>query len=335
VGGLISRARRWWSGVRPPPAPVVPYEVACPCGQAVRGFRASHHQVVACGGCGQSLFVLPRSAYPPPDHFVKVRASAREARPRFAVVLRPWRLPLLAALGTLAAVVLTYALVLPWLVRTDQAADSETARAQAIAAHVERGRKALAEGSFQLAQGELDAARREWERSPLLLTASDGRRLSQLHREAGLLAGLLRNSLQEILHQAAGVRRDEEWQAQFRDNYLGRGVIFDDVVRREPDGRCLLAFYEVRGDGRPARLELGELSLLRALPLDRPQRLVFGARLAGVAREPPGGWVVRFLPDSGVLLTDEEALAACAPLQLDDALRQVLRRQAEWAANLP
>jgi hypothetical protein len=253
----------------------------------------------------------------------------------FTFLPRAWALPLLAALITLTVVVLGFALLLPSLGRHDTEPAPEPVRVEAVRAHIQAGGKALAEGSFQLALEELNRAGHLRDANPGILPPDEDRQLSQLRREASLLASLLRNSLQEILHQAASVRQEQEWKAQFRDNYRGRSIIFDDVVRREPDGRCYLAVYDVRAGDLPVRLELGELTLLQALPLDPPQRLVFGARLASIAREPPGVWVVRFSPDSGVLLTDEEALAACSPAPLDDELREVLGRQAEWAAEQP
>lgn len=60
-----------------------------------------------------------------------------------------------------------------------------------------------------------------------------------------------------------------------------------------------------------------------------------GARLDSIARDEAGVWVIRFKPDSGVLLTDAEVAATASPLPLDDELQAVLRRQAEWAAELP
>lgn len=232
----------------------------------------------------------------------------------------------MAAAATLAGVVLFYALLLPRLGRT--VPPPTDSAANQVAEHLRNGKKALEEGSFLLAAGELEAARELSRQHPGLLPPAQGRRLEQLHREAALLSRLLRHSLEEIIGQAAQVRRAEEWEAQFRENYRGRSVIFDDVVRRDSDGGCHLTVYEVRTGGAPARLELGELRLLQTLPLIRPQRLLFGARLASVAREAPNIWVVRFEPDSGVLLTDESAAAAYLPPPLDEEARQLLRRQA-------
>ena len=66
-----------------------------------------------------------------------------------------------------------------------------------------------------------------------------------------------------------------------------------------------------------------------AIITDRPRRLLFGARLASVDRE-GGAWVVRFERASGVLLTDEGAVAACGLPPLDTELREVLRQQDLW-----
>src|SRR5262249_41802579 len=161
------------------------------------------------------------------------------------------------AVLTLTAVVAGYALILKQFGRSVAPPGAARAPEQEIRAYMDAGQKAMSEGSFRLALEELDRARELREQYPQALSPGESRRLSRLHREAGLLAGLLRKSLEEILHEAAGVRREEEWQAQFRDNYRDRSLIFDDVVRREADGRCWLAVYEVRLNGAPVRLELG------------------------------------------------------------------------------
>lgn len=333
MGSLVGKARHWWR--KAAPAPTIPYEITCKCGQVVRGNRQGQAQVVPCPGCGQSVFVLPRSPYPSLDQAPLSKPVVDRPQYPFPFIPRPWGLPLLAAALTLVGVVLIYALILPYLGKKDLDTGPDPAVGEAIAAHVEAGQKWMAEGSFQLAVQELEAARQLHEQHPQALTVADGRWLKQRYREAALLAGLVRNSLQEVLLQAASVRREEDWAVQFRDNYLGKVVIFDDIVHRDAEGRCSLAVYEVRVGDRLARLELGELKLLQTLPLERPRRLIFGARLAGIAREAPGGWVIRFQPDSGVLLTDEQALAAAAPVPLDDEVHRVLRWQAEWVASAP
>ena len=109
-------------------------------------------------------------------------------------------------------------------------------------------------------------------------------------------------------------------------------MVFDADVSRDGAGPFRLDFH-VRAGGERARVDVNDLTLLTLLPRDRPPRLLFGARLASLAREQGGVWVIRFDPDSGVLLTDETAAGACCPL--DAELRALLARQAEWAAALP
>jgi hypothetical protein len=82
-----------------------------------------------------------------------------------------------------------------------------------------------------------------------------------------------------------------------------------------------------------ARVALEDLTLWRRVPLAPPRRLLFGARLRRLGREAGGVWVVRFQPDSGVLLTDPGAAAACCPAPLDPDLLEVLQRQQEYVAR--
>jgi hypothetical protein len=155
----------------------------------------------------------------------------------------------------------------------------------------------------------------------------------QLERQAALLADLLSESLGEILQRAAGLQ-DEEWQAQFAKRYRDRAVVFDADVRREAFGALHLD-YQIHAGPEPARIDVSDLKLLSRLPLDRPPRLLFGARLASMARDVPGIWVVRFVPESAVLLTDVGAVTASCPPPIDEDLQEVLRRQEKWLADLP
>jgi hypothetical protein len=166
----------------------------------------------------------------------------------------------------------------------------------------------------------------EWHRS---LPPAEQRRLVQLHRQADLLADLLNLTLAEVLQQGLRVHDDVEWQAQFAD-HRGRAVVFDDVVRRDAAGRPVFATVQVTAGGVQARSALEDLRLLQRLPLDTPQRLLFGARLERCGREEGGAWVIRFQPESGVLLTDPGAAAACCPAPLGDDVLEVLKRQEEW-----
>jgi hypothetical protein len=198
-----------------------------------------------------------------------------------------------------------------------------------IQEHIEAGQRDLRAGNVHLALKELDAAAEQLERHPDLLGRDEYRRLTQMRRESDLLANLLDASLEEVLRQATQHRDDAEWEAKFTD-HRGRWVIFDDVLRRDATGGPTLASYTVWAGEIQAKAALGDLTLLRQLPLDLGRRWLFGVRLASCRREEGGVWVIRFDPDSTVLLTDEEAALACYLSGVDDELRAVLQRQSEW-----
>jgi hypothetical protein len=228
--------------------------------------------------------------------------------------------------GGLAAIGMLLLIVKPYLRRAPETAHPLTPAA-ILHAHIEAGRHGLREGSFRLARNELSAAAALRNRKPDLLSREEHRQLDQLHRQGDLLARLLDHSLEEILQQAMHQRDDAEWREKFED-YRGRTVLFDDVLRLTM-GRLVLGNYLVRRGGVEARVALEDLTLLRQLPLDPPRRWLFGARLASCRREEGGVWVIRFEPDSAVLLTDEGAAAACYPGPMDAELQAVLRRQEE------
>jgi hypothetical protein len=324
VRDLISRVRHW---VARPRRRVVaePYDVVCACGLRVNGQRQERHQVVRCLGCGGPVFVLGGSPL-----------AEATAKPQAAGVSRRyWIGPALAAVLTLAAAVLIFSRLIPALTPTPPAAEDR--RRDDLRRLIGEGREALRREEVRLAAARFREARRRHDESPELLTPAEGRELVRMERQGALVADLLSESLSEILQRAAGAR-EEERQAQFNLRYRDRAVIFDDVVTRDAAGHFELAVYEVRAPGEPARVELSDLKLLKALPLVEPRRMLFGGRLAGLTREERGGhglWVIRLDPDSGVLLTDEDTAGACCPRPLDAGLPAVLRQQAEWTAALP
>ncbi len=303
----------------------ITYEVPCTCGHPLRGYRQTRHQVVACPMCGHSVFVLPAS---PLQKTAKPERIGRRSRSRSSRA--SWFVPLLTGLGLLGLLVVAFWVFLPMLGRGPASKSDGEVDDRDPHAYIEAGRRALSEGKFNKAQREFETAATVRERHRDSLSPTEARRLAQLQRQTGLLAALLGKSLQEILQQAALERSDDEWGARFKQDYLGKAVVFDDIVRRDAAGRPVLAYYVVRLGEQNARLALEDLKLLRELPLEIPQRLIFGARLASVGREPGGGWVVRFDPDSGALLTDPSAAASCLPPPLDDEVIGLLQRQADW-----
>jgi hypothetical protein len=248
-----------------------------------------------------------------------------------------WRPPVLAAGVTLVGVILLLAV----LVKTTLAPDTRPKLSAAIGQHIDAGRQALAAGRFTTAVQEFDAAMALSDRVPEPLAASERRQVVQLQRQAALVNDLLAESLDDILRHAVELsERDEaEWQAVFDRRYQGKALIFDADVRWEPPGRWLLE-YAIFVRGRLVPIDLSDLTLLQdlyrhqLLSQQKPQRLLLGVRLASVRLEPGGIWVIRFQPDSGVLLTDARAAAFWYAHPLRE-IQEALDRQLAWVNDLP
>ncbi len=331
MGNLLARARRWWKLDGLARVPAVPYQIACACGQVARGQRKPRHQVVRCAACGAPVFVLPLSPLLLPA------AKAAESHPAPSAKAGParrapiWVWPLLGAVVTLAFVITAYAVLLHALVGQPQPPGPPGP--EDPSAQVRLGEQALAGGNFRRAADELTAACRLLEKRPKEVPAAEARRVAQLRRQAALLADLLSEPLEELL-MVARRSPEDEWQAQFERRYEGHAVIFDADVTREGRGRYRLHYALGAGPER-ARIQVSDLRLLDMLPPDRPPRLLFGARLAGLRREAGGTWVVRFDPDSGVLLTDLGAVTACCPPPIDEDVKRLLEHQGQWLDDVP
>lgn len=314
---------RWLAAARASRLPPSPYEVACVCGQVLHGQRRPHHQVVRCPVCGHGVFILPSSpwlAATTPDEGV--------ARPRSS----PWRMPVIAAVCSLAVVLAVYLTVIPRLSReAGHPAAGPASSAAALRQRVQAGERMLTEGRFSLARQELSQVLAELDTQPSLFDAGERRELVQLQRQSDVLARLLDLTLEEIVQKANGIRDPAEWQARFAD-YRGKTVLFDDVVERRA-GQPVLKNYVVGPRGQ-VRLALEDLALLKLLPLDEGPRLLFGARLADCRRELGGVWVFHFEPDSTVLLTSRAAAEACCPVPLEADVVDVLHRQEGYLREL-
>lgn len=281
--------------------------------------RGSRRQTVRCLACGELVFVLPVSPYAP--------ATAPSPTPRTHWTI--WRLPILAGSFTLLLVVAVYGVILV------QFRDLPTPRTtlsltEQIESNLVAGREALRQRDFTEAEKLLRAARNGYQQQRDAIPASQGRRLIQLHRQAELLASRLPDAF-ELMLQRWKMLEQNELEKVFAD-VRGKAVFFDLELRREAAGKY---HYERRLGAELPTLELHDLKLLNRLPLQNAsQRVVFGARLAGLRRDAQNRFVVSFDPESGVLVTDEEVADVCCP-PLDESLHVVLVRQRDWAIESP
>lgn len=322
--GLLGAMRRRWQG-RSNLSQPAPFAVTCRCRHVVTGERTVHAQVVRCPACNESVFVFPRSPWPP------VPGSASDAHELQASASRWrfWLLPAAAAGITLAAATIVIVVLLNKNA-TDGDGDQPVNGSDGLVPvpleqRIAESRKLLKEGAFRLAREALRPVQDE--------TASNAE-LRQLFRETSLLADLVRQPLEEIVQQAQDVK-PAEWEEQFAD-FRGRSVLFDDTVLCEPgaNGRYALVNYQIRLGEERVRIDLDQ-SLFRQLEHagrwapGRPRRLIFGARLASIQLE-KNTWVIALENDSTVLMTEEDALTACGFDVRDPELQRVVREQREW-----
>jgi hypothetical protein len=190
---------------------------------------------------------------------------------------------------------------------------------------------ALADGAYPRAERGFKSAL-EIQRRLGNPSAVEQRRLNRLHRQASLLADLLAETPAAIVRQSIGLP-EADWQEIFRQRYAGRAIVLDDAISRNTAGQYQYAFHIVVLNNE-ARIDLAQLRVLRDLPLFQPQRMLIGMRLAGMRREPAGGWTILLDPDSGVLFTDVEMLAGLS-IPVDAELREVLKRQQVWLEPTP
>ena len=241
-------------------AVAAPYAVRCFCGRVVRGNRETSWQEVTCEGCRETLFVLPRDAYPavsaapPPGPGASQSAASRGARlgrlrlrgSEFAARARavPYRVSAgfhefvrrtrrqvtrlrLLVLGAICILLLTV-----WWVWTSHA------REQAL---LTLGR-AVERGEAALAQRDLAAAAVEFRQAAKALDVlrrrdAAARRLRQLDRECEAAMHLATASIPEMLDEAQRTRENNpaaDWRDRFRTAYAERWVVLDTVIQRVP-----------------------------------------------------------------------------------------------------
>lgn len=153
------------------------------------------------------------------------------------------------------------------------------------------------------------------------------------YHQAGLLADASTDSLQEVLQQLEGLDEDE-LHAVFAKRYRGKSVIFFTEMRRDAAGQYQMQ-YDLGRPGRPVRLALGDLKLLRQLPLQEPQLMLFGVRLADVQRQPDRAWLIELDPESGLCITDPDAARTCLVGYPEEKVLDLIQRQALWPVPAP
>lgn len=247
--------------------------------------------------------------------------------------MRYWLPPAAAALLASAIVGIVVAAIVHSHRPADSVRGAAFSDAQAVSLLDDRltaARVALDEGSYRVACDHLDAAGDFGARFPGTLDADRARQLSRWRRQAALLADLLPESVGEIVRHSVGMA-DKEWAIVFADRYAGRSVVLDTQLLRDAGGQVHIDYY-LDGAGGVGEWDLHKLRLFDGLPLQQPQRMIFGFRLQSIRRLGRDRWAVIPDSDSGVLLTDPVMLRGLS-VPADEELAEVLRRQSRWDSD--
>ena len=194
-------------------------------------------------------------------------------------------------------------------------------RLEAMPAIAEAGR---VEGLARLDSGDFDVAKKILGDASAAVDALGGRvegaeAIRQGAREAAILADLGRESLRELVEEAATYQPPDAWPGHFAALYRGRSVVLQAEVTAvptegAPSGYAIdYGIYYGRGS-RPAgrgRVSLDGFRLIDSAKPRKGDQVTFGARLAGVRLDTASGdWLVELQPESGVFLTHFRALEA-------------------------
>lgn len=296
------------------------FEVRCSCGHLLQGIRTAKAQRLTCSSCQGSRLILGISP------FTGVGTSTPSKR----TAKKLWFWPVVAAGVTLPLVAIALTLFLFSLSNNSPEDPGNTKEiANQLRTKMKAGKEYLKEGGFFLASKELTEAEQLAAAHTQILNDLEKRQLTQWRKEAELLVQLLQKPLEEVVREAQGYPRDNEWQARFDRLYKSGAVLFDDVIRIDAQGDYQLQFYQLRVGNKRVRVEL-PLNLFSKVEFNQPRRVIFGARLESIHRGPGGAWVVRFSADGGVFLTEQTVLQVCGLVDPDPQLKIVLEQQKHW-----
>lgn len=265
--------KRGGSAVSEPP-PV--FELTCPCGELIRGFRRQQSQRVICKGCGEPYFILARNAYPPVASAVEGGSRRSQKNPpgavstvvveddegagsgtaarsprkpsaetRKATVRRPDKLSLEQAervprrFFRPLRIALAATVLLLGVTGYSLIRNRQMAQAErTFREQHDKGISALRDGEFATAAGHLAEAERALE----VLGRDDlaARQTRQMHRETRAVAGLMSMSLLDLIlegEQAVREQRLSEWQDGVKRRFGGTWLVAQTVVSGEVDSQ--------------------------------------------------------------------------------------------------
>lgn len=359
--GMVNRAKGLL-GRKSPAAGPTPFTTRCLCGESIHGYRRAEYQVLTCPQCSSSVFLLARNPLPEPEGLEEEPAApARQRRaesaagagvntkakappaPRVAPAkAAPRRAPaaprepigpkVAAALQRLvppkrwftlprlifSAVVVLVAITVAWQMRSQHLQHLR----EELIPRARRGLQALTDGQLSAAHENLAFTVNAMD--TLREHVPDGLLYRQAFAELDAVDALLDQTLSNALF--GGSKAPDYVSSTIR----GKALLLDVVAEPDGDGQWgvhYLAFM----DDEPVQVDASSLDLWQRYGFRERTRVIFGVRIAGIEKTEDQGWLLRLIPDSGVLIT-EPRIAEELGLVDDPTTAEVLARQREMVA---
>ncbi|VTS06252.1 hypothetical protein [Tuwongella immobilis] len=307
------------------------YQWRCPCGEPISGYRSLTFQTVRCRQCQRIHPVFPVNPLAAPTTPPPPAAPAQ--RPRPAKPLTHKRMAYLGLAGFLLAVSIGL-LVMPLVWKSgaprSAQANSDTNSPRSIADVWKSAEAALSEGNFEESVELFRMIEQESKRTTPDLDANQRRQLERRLAQVLLLADLTWLSLPEILRPLPEMS-DRHWQLHFTKYHSGKALLIDSDLFRDGAGQIQVDL-DLRTAAGPIRVMWEQVRLLQELPLEKPQRWLFGVRLDRAVMDRNRTWTIHLQPESGVLVTDSDLLRFL-PLPPDAELKHVQDRMRDIPVN--
>jgi hypothetical protein len=197
------------------------------------------------------------------------------------------------------------------------------------------------EWTRDMEQADFAAARTKLEQAAAAIRrygsqSRDSREIQQLANEVAQFADLLDRPLDEVVRERRSMSATEA-DLYIRETLKHPALLLDVFVSPTAGTGSGSTGYRIDAlivtGPEPVRIDVSNLKLITALAPTTPTRLVFAARIEAIELLPnTGEWVIRFAPDSGLLVTSARCLEKLG-WPLDEPTRSLLETQSKWTLD--
>ncbi len=342
-------------------------ELACVCGEKVRGIRAARPRKLVCKRCGTPLFLLPRSPYPPPRPFTKssVKSGSKSSKKSGSKGKRKsGRSRQRQTAGSIFGSILGFILFpFVWVGVQIRTAASSAVRWMIRPLHLaiiltvvilsttgyftyrklqyDRANSLLTtlpeESDRLLNEGKISEAADLMKKVSAAVTTTnrkddEARRLKQLASELEAVRNLSPGAIEEIVTRATDASTG--WGEIFARTYSGQWIIVDTTaISEEEHGRARVDI-SLTVNANPVRLVVDLPSLGKTKDEEIPLRSIFAARIYNCVSEGKFGWKIGLDSDSIVYLTDRRVYDSLKMRTGDDTLDRETDRLLDHQAKI-